>query len=443
MGNARGGGGGGGPSLGREFRAALCSTYADLLGRQRTATTPFAQWSHATRRAHEFVWLGGAFDWERLLLNAGGQLVFRPGEPLYDEVHKMHGTARLNPYERELLYGYPYVIGRTRDRTIRGPLLTLAVEIIAEGDHLQVQPADDLVRFNSLPFRVEGDTEAHNGALNRILDQTPALPLTADALSGFVDVVVRELPDLIIDAVLDGSLKAPPAEPRSLTPLRVIDQAALFVAPKTNYFLRSDLDGIAKVEGSDCGVLAPLVRGAGGEAQVDITDGQIDAARIIFPFPSNRAQRRVALLLDDDTTHLVRVEGPPGTGKSLTIANLACHLAASGKRVLITSQKDKALEVVDDKLRELNLAELPMTLLRHDRDSKGELLGRLDRVEKRRAAGEVEAHYVTLEEHHAGEASALVRDAEAYAASLLWENEIEQADRAVKNARNLRRISAT
>jgi len=298
-------------------------------------------------------------------------------------------------------------------------------------------------RFNSLPFRVEGDTEAHNGALNRILDQTPALPLTADALSGFVDVVVRELPDLIIDAVLDGSLKAPPAEPRSLTPLRVIDQAALFVAPKTNYFLRSDLDGIAKVEGSDCGVLAPLVRGAGGEAQVDITDGQIDAARIIFPFPSNRAQRRVALLLDDDTTHLVRVEGPPGTGKSLTIANLACHLAASGKRVLITSQKDKALEVVDDKLRELNLAELPMTLLRHDRDSKGELLGRLDRVEKRRAAGEVEAHYVTLEEHHAGEASALVRDAEAYAASLLWENEIEQADRAVKNARNLRRISAT
>jgi MoxR-like ATPase len=53
----------------------------------------------------------------------------------------------------------------------------------------------------------------------------------------------------------------------------------------------------------------------------------------------------VALLVEDETTNVVRVEGPPGTGKSLTIANLASHLAASGKTVLITSQKDKALEV--------------------------------------------------------------------------------------------------
>ena len=109
--------------------------------------------------------------------------------------------------------------------------------------------------------------------------------------------------------------------------------------------------------------------------------------------------------------------GRRGTGKSLTIANLACHLAATGKRVLITSQKDKALEVVDEKLRELGLAELPMTLLRRDKESKSELLGRLERIEKRRTTEEVEAHYTDLSGTLAAESDDQVSDARAYANS--------------------------
>ena len=57
--------------------------------------------------------------------------------------------------------------------------------------------------------------------------------------------------------------------------------------------------------------------------------------------------------------------------------NLACHLAATGRSVLITSQRDKALSVVDDKLQELGVRGFPMTLLRHDKDAKHELLERL------------------------------------------------------------------
>jgi len=428
--------------FGAEFRAALCRTYADLLRRQRTAATPFAHWSDDTRRAHEFVWLGGTFDRERTMLGPSTPLVFSPGHPLYDAVHKMYGTARLNPYEREILYGYPYIVGSPLDKVVRGPLLTLPVEITATGDHLEVRPADEVVRFNSLPFRTERDTEAHNESLARILEQTPALPLTAESLKAFLAIVAREMPGLHLEAAADGSLTSPPTKPRRGEPLRLVDQAALFVAPKTNYFLRSDLDEIAGAAGG-CGALTTLVEGAGDEAQVDITDEQIDAARIIFPFPSNRAQRRVALVLEDETTHVVRVEGPPGTGKSLTIANLACHLAATGKRVLVTSQKDKALEVVDAKLRELNLAELPMTLLRHDRDSKGELLGRLDQVEKRRGAGEVESHYSSLERRFEHGASDQLDDAGAYASGLRWEGEVEKADRELETSQHLRRLAAS
>jgi very-short-patch-repair endonuclease len=424
-----------------EMRAALCRTYADLLRRQRTAATPFAKWTRATRREHEFVWLGGAVRKEQLM-SGTKVLSVAPSDALYESLHKMYGTATLNPYEREILYGFPFVLGRIGTTTIRGPLLTLAVEIEAVADHLEVRPADETLRFNSLPFRTEGETDARNAALGRVLEQTPSFPMTAESLRTFVGVLCRELPELRIDASLDGSLTAPPSEPRSAEPLCIIDQAAIFVAPKTNYFLRSDLDEIATAAGDNCGALVPLVAGPGDEAQVDITNEQIDSARIVFPFPSNRAQRRVALTVEDETTHVVCVEGPPGTGKSLTIANLACHLAATGKRVLITSQKDKALEVVDEKLRELGLAELPMTLLRRDKESKGELLGRLDRVGKRRTTDEVEAHYASLANTLAIQSDDQLSDAHAYASSIEWESEIEIADRAARMARGIGRMTA-
>ncbi len=99
-----------------------------------------------------------------------------PGDALYDAVHKMYGTANLNPYEREVLFGFPYVIGRVANRSVRGPLLTLGVEIVPEGDRLVVRAADEVVRFNSLPFRAEHDTDAHNASLNRILEPPPSSP---------------------------------------------------------------------------------------------------------------------------------------------------------------------------------------------------------------------------------------------------------------------------
>jgi putative protein kinase ArgK-like GTPase of G3E family len=37
---------------------------------------------------------------------------------------------------------------------------------------------------------------------------------------------------------------------------------------------------------------------------------------------------------------VVIIHGPPGTGKSHTIANLISHFLAKGKKVLVTNRKD-------------------------------------------------------------------------------------------------------
>jgi len=49
------------------------------------------------------------------------------------------------------------------------------------------------------------------------------------------------------------------------------------------------------------------------------------------------------------------IEGPPGTGKSQTIANLIAEYVAQGKRVLFVSEKGAALNVVHDNLRRAKL----------------------------------------------------------------------------------------
>jgi len=67
-----------------------------------------------------------------------------------------------------------------------------------------------------------------------------------------------------------------------------------------------------------------------------------------LPLPTNEEQRRILGALNHPIGALV--QGPPGTGKSHTIANLVCHLLATGKRVLITAQTPRALEVLRKKL---------------------------------------------------------------------------------------------
>jgi len=97
-----------------------------------------------------------------------------------------------------------------------------------------------------------------------------------------------------------------------------------------------------------------LMEGQAGGDKDDTTtadpEGYSAAAdtRLYFPLQTNEEQRKIAQRLQ--SRPFVLVKGPPGTGKSHTIANLICHLLASGERVLVTAQASKALVVLKEKL---------------------------------------------------------------------------------------------
>ena len=59
------------------------------------------------------------------------------------------------------------------------------------------------------------------------------------------------------------------------------------------------------------------------------------------------------------------MDGPPGTGKSQTIANIIAELITAGRRVLFVSEKAAALDVVRDRLAGKGLGDFLLELHSH------------------------------------------------------------------------------
>ena len=135
-----------------------------------------------------------------------------------------------------------------------------------------------------------------------------------------------------------------------------LENTQIILLPKVNYFLSQDLMGIIDSDDEDKMLETSLSAWVNDEDMsinepVDDNGGQ----ELFFPFAYDNFQLQVLGRIGNKAAV---VEGPPGTGKSQTIANIACHLAATGKKVLFVSQKDQAVRGVKDMLKNLNIPHL-------------------------------------------------------------------------------------
>lgn len=139
--------------------------------------------------------------------------------------------------------------------------------------------------------------------------------------------------------------------------------------PFSKLAMWEDLDLMAST-----GVTHPLVRRLAGDADARVDEPAERAVAI----PRNDVQlqggklddlldvRDQHVVVDADFSQLRAIElarsganlaihGPPGTGKSQTIANIVATLLAEGRRVLFVSEKTAALDVVKRRLTEVGL----------------------------------------------------------------------------------------
>jgi very-short-patch-repair endonuclease len=126
----------------------------------------------------------------------------------------------------------------------------------------------------------------------------------------------------------------------------------------------------------------------GNDGSSGVMSGINEFHEIFFPLPANDEQKRIIETLNAHQG--VLVQGPPGTGKSHTIVNLICHLLATGKKVLVTSQTPRALKVLKEKILNegstRNIAPLCVSLLGHDssalKDMEDAVLGIVEHLHR-------------------------------------------------------------
>ena len=93
---------------------------------------------------------------------------------------------------------------------------------------------------------------------------------------------------------------------------------------------------------------------------------------LFLPLPADSSQ--IAAVVASGEGKDFVIIGPPGTGKSQTIANMIAHNLALGRKVLFVSEKQAALNVVYKRLKEIGLG--PFCLELHSNKArKVEVLG--------------------------------------------------------------------
>ncbi|WP_029001180.1 AAA domain-containing protein [Azohydromonas australica] len=286
------------------------------------------------------------------------------------------------------------------------PLLTQAVQIALDSRTLalELRPRTTAPRLELDPLiacRVPGAAEMEQAG-REWLSQLAAPPSPFQPAA--IEPLLRRIAGTLdpqgryADVLARGeAVPAPGAQ------LVVSDAWVLFARPQSHNFLIDDLQrlraqladldelpggpaALVTPPGDAAAALAPpRFRGLSSRAE----DGAGGAVReLYFPLPYNQEQVTIVERLEHSDG--VTVQGPPGTGKTHTIANIVCHYLATGRRVLVTSRGETALQVLQDKIP-AGVRALSVALLSSDREGLRQFQGAIEAIQHRVSQLEPEA----------------------------------------------------
>lgn len=274
----------------------------------------------------------------------------------------------------ELVMGYGIILWKTNNHTIKYPIVTHNVvvshnskeniiQVIAPDDaewELEIEQLNDTVNQSLSSVRNAFDTAYSEGEENQFLKLLYEVKgLAADAEIKNIDI-------------LDSY--------RTDQQLTIVDGWVVFARKKNQNELLKDISSFRnQINENDIG-FTPIIE----KILDDPNDNSINYddddfhnewdslldQEILFPKETNEEQIRILDYLKKSDG--VVVQGPPGTGKSHTIANLISHFIAHGKRVLVTSQKEQALKVLNDMLPS-SLRSLCISVLSNDKNRSKKL----------------------------------------------------------------------
>ncbi|MFC0450563.1 AAA domain-containing protein [Rhodococcus jostii] len=282
----------------------------------------------------------------------------RPHADLYQSLQMMLQELNARPESIELVLASGLLIlsGAGPDDGVQTHLVTQSASI-----HRDPRTGDLLVRLiaGSQP-RLEDSQlftgldvydSAHAMPLQKQLQDTAASPLSDGVRTLLTEWAPKSLmtPVTIRDGVrqpdadADGTL--------TLSPALVLRKRSAFALVEYYEQMISHLERDGATVPLGLAQLVEAIEPADRLAWLERTGAATSSTLAedpLFPLPANAEQSQIIERLGGDSG--VVVEGPPGTGKTHTIANLVSALLARGQRVLVTSEKAQALRVLRDKL---------------------------------------------------------------------------------------------
>jgi len=275
-------------------------------------------------------------------------------EIAWSAVNKIWRTQENNPYERETVIGEYLVKTVANKKNLLAPLLLTQIEITYDPEtssfnltKLSTKP--DLNRSLIATLLADDNLAPVRSEINELYLEAEDIDL--NILKKIVNLLSNHVPTLKSIEIIEDNI--------SLNDVAASDKDnfiantyVLINTPRTSSFILDDLDELTESEADISNtpiedLLTVDFKESEGDSSGESTNLKQDI--YFFPLKSNIHQQRIC----DNvmSKRLTVVWGPPGTGKSETISNLVCHLIANGKSVLVTSQQEKALEVVREKLR--------------------------------------------------------------------------------------------
>lgn len=328
---------------------------------------------------------------------------------LYSAIHSADSTPP------ELVWGIGIARWKVNGNVVDMPILEQPLDVeVEEGGQIVFRPRGIKPKLSLKPFielEVEGSPKlqrALQGSLAKILEDEvelspfdsawePLLSTAAAQLTSSAEFISREM--------INNGAKIPSVSDQ----LVITSSWAIFGRPRSSEAREQDLGSLRqKIEeaseevpaalrgfastppteqaGSfddfelDTSILRPGVPTSSWETPVDhlVGDEPSRQERVeeerrnvhFFPLPFNQEQGRVIDMLEKED--VVSVTGPPGTGKTHSIANIISHMMATGKRVLVTARTPEAIAAVREKLPE-NLRPLVIASVGTDRESAEQL----------------------------------------------------------------------
>lgn len=327
----------------------------------------------------------------------------------------------------ELVWGLGVALQKREGVTVTYPLLTQTVELSLDDKTMALE-----IRPSSSDSRLELDLYAaqdnqgvsHLEVVGKKFFETQPAFNPSDATT--YEPLLRSAASLLDaagcywpDEAAAGDRSLPKASDR----LCVTDSWVLLARPRASNLMVQDLSRFKEsIDSADSPELLPGALQAlfldpatenidielpafRGLAAVSSSSGSSKKpSELYFPKAYNDEQVQIVQMLEMHDG--VVVQGPPGTGKTHTIANVICHYLASGKRVLVTSMKDPALAVLQEKLPE-SIRPLAVSLLSSEADGMrqfdfaiSKIAAEVTRIDRAAYTREIEALSAQIDATH-------------------------------------------